>query len=65
MMERSTQSKAYSQEAKFTTELIQQQITQDNNTGFLFCPRCGSVTVNQNPGICHNCGYRFCPSCSD
>jgi hypothetical protein len=66
IMKKSHQSKTYNQEARFATELTQQQIIQDNITGFLFCPRCSSVVVNEKlNSICHHCGYRFCPSCSE
>ncbi|HEG43340.1 MAG TPA: hypothetical protein ENH94_04740 [Phycisphaerales bacterium] len=66
IMEKTNQTKAYSHKAQFAPNLSKQQIVQDDNAGFLFCPRCGSVVVGQNVNsICRHCGYRFCPSCSD
>ncbi len=61
-----SKSKTYSQKAQFAADLTKQKIIQDNGTGFLFCPQCGSVVVSENPNaICCQCGYRFCPSCGD
>ena len=40
--------------------------TQDRDTGFLFCPRCGQVVLGVGVNsLCPLCGHRFCPSCSD
>jgi rubrerythrin len=40
--------------------------TQDRDTGFLFCPRCGQVVLGVGVNsLCPQCGHRFCPSCSD
>ena len=42
------------------------KVTQDHDTGFLFCPRCGQVILGGGVNaFCPQCGHRFCPSCSD
>ena len=66
IMKKTIQSKTCRQRTQFTADLTQQKILHNDNTGFLFCPRCGSVVMNENHiGICSHCGHRFCPSCSD
>jgi rubrerythrin len=38
-------------------------VTQDRDTGFLFCPRCGHVVMEVNPNsCCPACGCRICTS---
>jgi len=41
------------------------EVTQNRDTDFLFCPRCGHVVMEVNPNsCCPACGCRVCSSCT-
>jgi len=55
----------HTDKSKFAA-LQRMEVTQDHETGFTFCPRCGYVVMEVNPNsCCAACGYRFCASCSE
>ncbi|MCP4608787.1 MAG: hypothetical protein GY845_08740 [Planctomycetes bacterium] len=60
-----TTEKIKEQDGNFT-KLNQQNIRQNHDVGFLFCPGCGHIVQDGSPNsICPICQYRFCPSCND